>query len=474
MRGLRVRVHAHAADPCVVDEKGPPGALRGEPGILARAVPEQVEIAQAAARLQVPVYVSEAMVDGVTWYRLRAGPFAFAREAERLLRAAQERYPTAWLAIDDEKDVRRAEDGELVTVPKVSAATRPPETRADAALDKSLADARAAQCPRKRCDEAVTLLTRIIAARTTCIASTPRNCWAWRASARASWPRPRRPTRITCGATRTPPPHRASASGCRPCAPPACPAGAAVAAGGATPGLDALMAACRRSIAATTRSCAARRCPATWSTQNAILTDVDGVARRRGERLDFTARVNIGYTNDLLTNGPGDQLRVSSAYVELNDRELGMSARLGRQSRGMAGIPGTFDGLLATGSGARRSASVWWRACPRNPRAMAPDTDRQLPRPGARTSPPPDRSWDTAVYALAQQYQGDVGPSFRRRGIALRDSPAARWSPSPTTTCISPTSTASCCWAPWSPTRAGPSTSTPAGSAAPCSASAMR
>ena len=51
---------------------------------------------------------------------------------------------------------------------------------------------------------------------------------------------------------------------------------------------------------------------------------------------------------DLLPQGPGDQVRVSYAFVELVDRELGLGARIGRQSRGMAGVPSTFDGVLGT------------------------------------------------------------------------------------------------------------------------------
>ena len=97
-------------------------------------------------------------------------------------------------------------------------------------------------------------------------------------------------------------------------------------------------------------------------TQNAILTDFDGVARRRGERLDVTARASVGYAYDMLPNGPGDQLRVSSAYVDLNDRELGLSGRLGRQSRGMAGIHGHFRRvarLLAMASAIRPRPGGW-------------------------------------------------------------------------------------------------------------------
>jgi hypothetical protein len=140
-------------------------------------------------------------------------------------------------------------------------------------------------------------------------------------------------------------------------------------------------------------------------TQNAILTDFDGVARRRGERLDVTARASIGYAYDMLTNGPGDQLRVSSAYVDLNDRELGMSTRLGRQSRGMAGVPGTFDGLLTYWQWRPQLGLGIVAGMPTESTRTGPNTDRRFLGMAADFATA-DRSWDTSVYALAQQYQG--------------------------------------------------------------------
>jgi hypothetical protein len=263
MRGLRVRVMRTPSKAVLVNEKGPVGDSYSVNLESSREAIAQTAIDQAVARLQAPVYVSEVALDDVTWYRLRAGPFTSRREAERVLRAAQERYPSAWLAIDDERATAAAEDGELTPLPKVSAAARA-GARADAALDKALADARVA-LSRKRLDEAVALLTGIIASEITSIASMPWSCSGWPANARASWPRPRRRTRISCCAIRNPLPRRAYSSGCRHCAPRALPAAAAVVAARAVPVTGCSMAARHRSTVATTRSCAAPTCRAAWS-----------------------------------------------------------------------------------------------------------------------------------------------------------------------------------------------------------------
>ena len=48
------------------------------------------------------MFVSEAMVDGENWYRLRVGSDRARAEAERLLNLALPDYPRAWLAIGDD------------------------------------------------------------------------------------------------------------------------------------------------------------------------------------------------------------------------------------------------------------------------------------------------------------------------------------------------------------------------------------
>jgi hypothetical protein len=404
MRGLRVRVMRTPTKSVLVNEKGPVGDSYSVNLESSRDAVEQVEIDQAAARFRVPVYVSETKVDDVTWYRLRAGPFTSRSEAERVLRLAQERYPTAWLAIDDEKESAAPAGDELTPVPKVTASARPPETRADAGLDKSLASARVALSS-KRLDDAVTLLTSIIASEdyehrvdAVELLGLARERKGQLAQAKATYEdfllrypessgAPRVRQRLQ--ALRT-----ASLAGLRGSGGGSGDAGGWTLNGGASQIY-------RRDDTQLHTNDVSRSLVA----QNAILTDFDGVARRRGERYDFTARTSAGYSYDLLNNGPGNQLRVSAAYVDLSDRELGMSARLGRQSRGMAGIPGTFDGLLTYWQWRPQIGVGLVAGLPTESTRMAPDPDHQFLGLAADFATE-DRRWDTAVYALAQQYLG--------------------------------------------------------------------
>ena len=84
----------------------------------------------------------------------------------------------------------------------------------------------------------------------------------------------------------------------------------------------------------------------TTNSINSALVYGDLLLRDRGERYDFTARVNAGYTQNIVTTNGGSQDRATAAYVELTDRNLGLTGRLGRQSLASQGIVGLFDGLF--------------------------------------------------------------------------------------------------------------------------------
>ncbi|HEY6923822.1 MAG TPA: SPOR domain-containing protein, partial [Steroidobacteraceae bacterium] len=62
--------------------------------------PEAVE--HAHQLLQAPIFISETVVEGQKWYRLRVGPIENRLEANRLLEKALSEYPRAWLAIGDD------------------------------------------------------------------------------------------------------------------------------------------------------------------------------------------------------------------------------------------------------------------------------------------------------------------------------------------------------------------------------------
>jgi tetratricopeptide (TPR) repeat protein len=83
--------------------------------------------------------------------------------------------------------------------------------------------------------------------------------------------------------------------------------------------------------------------------QSALISDADILAHRRGERIDFGARVNAGYIANLTSgnNGSvtGSNVRLAAAYAELDDTQSHWTTRAGRQSQTVGGVYGTFDGL---------------------------------------------------------------------------------------------------------------------------------
>jgi tetratricopeptide (TPR) repeat protein len=81
--------------------------------------------------------------------------------------------------------------------------------------------------------------------------------------------------------------------------------------------------------------------------QSSVFSDLNLDVRRRGERFDFGARLSAGYRHDLMgeDDGPGNETRVSYAWLDLADARTQVGARLGRQSRSTGGVLGRFDGL---------------------------------------------------------------------------------------------------------------------------------
>lgn len=405
MRGLRIRVQrAGAASRVVIgDEVQKPGgfAVNLE---SSREPFADMAVAKAAALLRTPIFVSQREVDGVTWFRLRAGPFDTRREADAALRSARATYPTAWLGIDDEPEPSQP-TGEPEVVARAASPARAPETRSDAALDARLEEARRALSA-KKFDDAITRLTqitasedylhRIDAAELLGLARERKGQLAQAKAAYEDYLRryPDSPAAKRIG-LRLQTLRTASLPGRR-----------GTGGGDAATGWSAFGSASqvyRRDDLSLSSAALSRD----LTTQNAVLTDVDGLVRRRGERLDFTSRVSMGYIKDLMQTGRGDQLRVSSAYVEMNDRELGVGARFGRQSRGMAGIAGAFDGLLANWQWRENIGFSAVAGLPVESTRNGPATNRQFLALGADFANA-SRSWDTAVYVLGQQYSGEI------------------------------------------------------------------
>ena len=83
------------------------------------------------------------------------------------------------------------------------------------------------------------------------------------------------------------------------------------------------------------------------TTQSSLATDLDVTARKRSRIFDIQTRFTGSYLYDFLDDGTGNTSSISSLYVDTNQKKLGLSARLGRQSRNTGGVLGRFDGLLA-------------------------------------------------------------------------------------------------------------------------------
>ncbi len=136
-----------------------------------------------------------------------------------------------------------------------------------------------------------------------------------------------------------------------------------------------------------------------------MLTDVSLVARRNGERFDFTTRASAGYTYDMLSDGPGSQSRVSLLFAEVADRVVGWYGRLGRQSGGSGGLLGTFDGVQAGYQLWPRLRVNGFFGYPVDSTREGPDSDRQFVGISADVGTFAE-AWDLSVYAVDQQLHG--------------------------------------------------------------------
>ena len=120
--------------------------------------PQAVQLAHE--RLQAPAFVSETVIDGEKWYRLRIGPIDRRADAERLLNRALPDYPRAWVAIGDDAVTTdpnaTASEGPLPGVERIG--SDPPLD--PATLKSMLAQVRASMAARDY-PKAITLLTKL-------------------------------------------------------------------------------------------------------------------------------------------------------------------------------------------------------------------------------------------------------------------------------------------------------------------------
>jgi tetratricopeptide (TPR) repeat protein len=291
------------------------------------------------------LFITEADIDGKTWYRMRVGYFDSAEAASRVLRDIRNQFPTAWIDRDTT---------EGAAVNPIEAASEPDpdvEPVADGESGQLMAEAKRAMTAGE-ISRAVQIYTKVLqqpandqhqAAQEYLGLARERNGQI--AHAKAEYERYVDQYPDGPGAVRVQ--QRLAAL---------------LAASTSTPGQPA------------GGSGSAARQPSLWkvrtfmaqhyrrdanqlndqdevTSQSSLYSDVSIDARRRGQRFDFSTRLTGGHRYDLLdeaTRSSGNDFRLSYLYADLYDTRTRLRGRLGRQTRSTGGVLGRFDGLNLT------------------------------------------------------------------------------------------------------------------------------
>ncbi|HVN44810.1 MAG TPA: tetratricopeptide repeat protein [Steroidobacteraceae bacterium] len=413
-RGLRVRLvdHASAAGRVLVAPTDMVANFAINLDSRPKAFPpEEVELAHQ--RLRVPVFVSEAMVDGEKWYRLRAGPIERRSDAERLLNNALPDYPRAWLAIGDDavtSDLSATTAGALPAVERLgSDPPLPPEQQR-----QMLTQARAAMTARDY-PKAIALLTKLQRqpefpdrSRAQELLGLARERSGQLAHAKAEYEEylRRYPNGEAAGrvAFRLKTLQAAEAKARTGREVGSEPRGWLLNGDFSQTGrYDGLRV--TDSAPPSNGGTSATAAQAQAAQQSALFTDVDLVARRRGESFDFIGRLSGGYDKSFVSGTNIDPTRVSLASMELLDRSLGLLARLGRQASNSYGILGTFDGLFLSWQFSPSWAVNVAGGFPVNLLNVSPQTQQSF-ETVALVYTPRNAHWDANLFVAGQQYDG--------------------------------------------------------------------
>ena len=142
--------------------------------------------------------------------------------------------------------------------------------------------------------------------------------------------------------------------------------------------------------------------------QSSVYSDISVDARRRGERFDFSARLTAGYRSNLMEEtrpSSGNDLRLSYAYADLADARTGLRGRIGRQTRNTGGVLGRFDGVNLTYALNDRLRFEAVTGRPVYSTARDPEDDRTFR--GVSTSFAPfDNNLDFGLFYLEQEIEG--------------------------------------------------------------------
>ncbi len=401
--GVRIRLlrpESEGAHISVYEKNGPPATYAINLAVSQQ--PFDDEAVRVATRVTGdPAYVSEYKLGDQTWYRLRIGPFDTDSGARKVLLAARSDYPKAWLAIGDDEKLN-AEDsaGATPATPTLpTAATRmtPQDIETTFRKAKSLFG-------KRDYAGAVPLLTRLLEqpehprrAESQELLGLARERSRQIAHAKAEYEEYLRRYPDGPAVARV----RERLRALRLAARKSIGGGSAGGDGGTWKAYGGAAQTYRRDTLQLDN--AAQKLNLT--SQNALLSDLDFVARRRGERFNISSRLSLGYVKDMTNVGPGDQKRVNYAFIDVGDRELEWSARLGRQSRNTGGLFGTFDGLSGGKQVLPHVRVDGAFGYPVDTARQGLDTARQFT--GLSVDFGTFRNaWDFAVYGLTQRIQG--------------------------------------------------------------------
>jgi SPOR domain len=379
------------------------------------------DVQRAHELLKAPAFVSEAVVDGERWYRLRVGPIERRAEADRILQLALTSYPRAWLAIGDDAVTSDANAtiAQVALPPVERMGSDPPLTTEE--LKKLMTAARTA-LDRHEYPTAIALLTKLQRqpefegrARAQELLGLARERAGQLAHAKAEYEEYLRLY-----------PHGDAAERVAFRLKVLRAAEAKARTGREAKGDDlgweftggvAQMA--RYDGERITNGALPTNTPvpaAPTINQNALFNDVDLFARRRGETLDWVGRLSAGYDKSFSQDQGtvGNATRVTLASIEVLDRSIGVLGRLGRQAANDYGILGTFDGLFLSWQFRPSWAINAAAGYPVEQLIISPQTQDRFETLALAYSPR-NAHWDASVFAANEQFEG-----FRaRRAVGM-------------------------------------------------------
>ena len=362
------------------------------------------QVAAAAQATGVRAYISEYMLEQEKWYRLRIGPFVSEADAKRTLTNARNNYPKAWLAIADDESLTAIGNPDAVRNAVVPNG-RANENLMPQDIERILKQAKTA-FRKKDYATAIPLLTKLLEqpefpqrAEAQELIGLARERSKQIAHAKAEYEEYLRRYPNGPAADRVRQRLHALDLAARKSVP------------GLSGGDDESAWKIYGGFSQLYRRDNSRFENAATTTdvvsQNALLTDFALVARRHGERFDFSTRIGASYIKTFVDNGLGDQTRVSSAVVELSDRQLGWRTRFGRQSVSGSGIYGNFDGLYVDYQWLPRLRVSVAGGSPVETTGSTYNGDRQFVALASNFGPFAG-AWDFSTYIVSQQFQGET------------------------------------------------------------------